>query len=314
MLCACGLTCVKLQAWRPNDNLDASRFDANDLHLGALMKLSLRLAAAMALGAAALPAMAADLPQRAPAPAPVMTYEPFDPWMIRVRAIGVLPDGNSSVSVNGGASISGLKISDAVVPEIDITYFFTKNIAVEAICCLAPHSIKASGALAGIVWKGQQGWRHAAVPADRDAAIPLHEFRRVQALYRRRRELDALLQQRCGRQAIQQPQDRRFIRRRRADRLRLHDQPQLGHQLRREAHPDAARRHVRLPTATSRSPPRSASTRGSSAPASSTASAAARAARSSRVIKTSALPFVMRPGSRRAVFFATFGYIGCRNI
>lgn len=115
------------------------------------MKFSLRIAAVAALGALALPAVAADLPQRAAAPAPVMTYETFDPWMIRVRLIGVLPDGDSTVSVNGGASISGLKISNAVVPEVDITYFFTKNIAVEAICCLAPHSIKASGTLAGIV-------------------------------------------------------------------------------------------------------------------------------------------------------------------
>ena len=114
------------------------------------MKFSLRIAAAAALGLAALPAIAADLPQRAPAPAPVMTYEAFDPWMIRVRAIGVLPDGNSSVSVDGGSSISGLKISNAVVPEIDITYFFTKNIAVEAICCLAPHSIKGSKNLANV--------------------------------------------------------------------------------------------------------------------------------------------------------------------
>lgn len=151
VLCAFGLTCIKLQAWPLDDSLGVSRFDANDLHLGALMKLSLRLAAGLALGVVALPAMAADLPVRAAAPAPVMTYETFDPWMIRVRAIGVLPDGNSSVSVAGGRSISGLKISDAVVPEIDITYFFTKNIAVEAICCLAPHSIKASGTLAGIV-------------------------------------------------------------------------------------------------------------------------------------------------------------------
>jgi len=115
------------------------------------MKFSLRIAAAAALGALALPAVAADLSQRAPAPAPVMTYETFDPWMVRVRLIGVLPDGDSTVSVNGGVPISGLKISNAVVPEVDITYFFTKNIAVEAICCLAPHSIKASGALAGIV-------------------------------------------------------------------------------------------------------------------------------------------------------------------
>jgi outer membrane protein len=114
------------------------------------MKFSLRLAASVALGAVALPAVAADLPQRAPVPAPIMTYEAFDPWMIRVRAIGVIPDGTSKVSVGGAPSVSGLKISNTVVPEIDITYFFTKNIAVEAICCVSPHKIKGSNALAGV--------------------------------------------------------------------------------------------------------------------------------------------------------------------
>ena len=108
------------------------------------MNFSFRIAAAVVFGAAALPAMAADLPQRVAAPAPVMTYETFDPWMIRVRAVGVLPDGESKVSVGGAPSVNGLKISNTFVPEVDISYFFTKNIAVEAICCLSPHKIKGS--------------------------------------------------------------------------------------------------------------------------------------------------------------------------
>ena len=114
------------------------------------MNFSFRIAAAVVFGAAALPAMAADLPQRVAAPAPVMTYETFDPWMIRVRAVGVLPDGESKVSVGGAPSVNGLKISNTFVPEVDISYFFTKNIAVEAICCLSPHKIKGSKALAGV--------------------------------------------------------------------------------------------------------------------------------------------------------------------
>lgn len=114
------------------------------------MNFSFRIAAAVVFGAGALPAMAADLPQRVAAPAPVMTYETFDPWMIRVRAVGVLPDGESKVSVGGAPSVNGLKISNTFVPEVDISYFFTKNIAVEAICCLSPHKIKGSKALAGV--------------------------------------------------------------------------------------------------------------------------------------------------------------------
>ena len=114
------------------------------------MKFSFRITAAAVFGAAALPAIAADLSQRAAAPAPMMTYETFDPWMIRVRALGVLPDGESKVSVGGAPSVNGLKVSNTFVPEVDITYFFTKNIAVEAICCVSPHKIKGSKALAGV--------------------------------------------------------------------------------------------------------------------------------------------------------------------
>jgi outer membrane protein len=114
------------------------------------MKFSFRIAAAVVFGALTFPAIAADLPQRAAAPAPMMSYESFDPWMIRVRAVGVLPDGESKVSVGGAPSVNGLKISNTFVPEVDITYFFTKNIAVEAICCVSPHKIKGSKALAGV--------------------------------------------------------------------------------------------------------------------------------------------------------------------
>jgi len=114
------------------------------------MKFSFRITAAAVFGAAALPAIAADLSQRAAAPAPMMTYETFDPWMIRVRALGVLPDGESKVSVGGAPSVNGLKVSNTFVPEVDITYYFTKIIAVEAICCVSPHKIKGSKALAGV--------------------------------------------------------------------------------------------------------------------------------------------------------------------
>lgn len=116
------------------------------------MKFSFRSTlAAAALGVLSVPAIAADLPARvdAPAPAPV-SFDSYHPWMVRVRAIGILPQGaGGSVAVNGAVQPGAeLKVSNSVVPEVDISYFFTKNIAVEAICCIAPHSIKAAGAIA----------------------------------------------------------------------------------------------------------------------------------------------------------------------
>lgn len=81
--------------------------------------------------------------------------EAWNPWMIRVRALGVLPDGSgSSVRVSGVAALSspnsGLSVGDAVVPELDISYFFTPNIAAELILGVTRHSIGGTGALDGL--------------------------------------------------------------------------------------------------------------------------------------------------------------------
>ena len=113
------------------------------------MKALQRVALALLVAAAALPAHAADLPRSGLAPA-APVYAAPSPWMIRVRAMAVLPDSSASVSVNGAASVSGLKASNAVVPELDITYFFTKNIAAELVLGVTPHRVKGTGALAGL--------------------------------------------------------------------------------------------------------------------------------------------------------------------
>lgn len=95
-------------------------------------------------------AQAADLPvYKKAAPKPV---EAWNPWMIRLRALGVLPDGgSSSVNVLGVPALSspnsGLKISDQVVPELDISYFFTKNVAAELILGVTRHEITGTGSL-----------------------------------------------------------------------------------------------------------------------------------------------------------------------
>jgi outer membrane protein len=89
--------------------------------------------AAALLGSAALPAFAADLPSTKAAPvyAPVET---FDPFLVRVRALGFLP--NATGSSLAGSNIYDAKLQNNVVPEVDITYFINKNWALEAICCV----------------------------------------------------------------------------------------------------------------------------------------------------------------------------------
>ncbi len=52
------------------------------------------------------------------------------PWQIRVRALGVVTEDKGYINEISG---SGLSYSDTVIPELDITYFFTDNIAAELI-------------------------------------------------------------------------------------------------------------------------------------------------------------------------------------
>ncbi|WP_225707847.1 OmpW/AlkL family protein [Bradyrhizobium cenepequi] len=114
------------------------------------------LVLAAAFGGAAMSVQAADLAAapvyKAKAPPPV---DPFNPWMIRLRVLGVLPDARgSSVNVAGvpllSSSNSGLSISDQVIPELDISYFFTPNIAAELILGVTRHHISGTGTLDGL--------------------------------------------------------------------------------------------------------------------------------------------------------------------
>lgn len=77
-------------------------------------------------------------------------------WAIRARAVGVLPDEDSANwRVNGtplGDAVPGahgqLSIDNAVIPELDISYFFTKNLAVELILGVTPHDVHGKDSLA----------------------------------------------------------------------------------------------------------------------------------------------------------------------
>ena len=121
-----------------------------------LTTVSLTVLAA-ALSGVSGTAQAADLGVYTKAPPPVV--DTWSPWQIRVRALGVLPDSNnSSVHVLSGTAAqqalsspaSSLSFSDQVVPELDISYFFSKNLAAELILGVTRHSITGTGALDGL--------------------------------------------------------------------------------------------------------------------------------------------------------------------
>jgi outer membrane protein len=94
-------------------------------------------------------ALAADLPPRMAAPMAPMV-DTWSPWMIRGRALVVMPQESAKLDI-GGVRIPGgdVSISTSIVPELDITYFFTPNLAVELVLGVTPHKVKGAGTLAG---------------------------------------------------------------------------------------------------------------------------------------------------------------------
>jgi outer membrane protein len=69
-------------------------------------------------------------------------------FMIRARAIGIIPEDNSSnVSVIGGH----VSATAQAAPELDFSYFLTDNIALELIAASTRHDVKATGTAVGDV-------------------------------------------------------------------------------------------------------------------------------------------------------------------
>ncbi|MEZ5894164.1 MAG: OmpW family protein [Parvularculaceae bacterium] len=96
------------------------------------MRYSAITAAAAALLAAATPAAA----------------EQGD-WLVRLRGIMVSPNEDSG-AVLPAFPTGSVSVDDAIVPELDFTYFVTNNIGVELILATSPHDISGEGALAGL--------------------------------------------------------------------------------------------------------------------------------------------------------------------
>lgn len=71
----------------------------------------------------------------------------FKRWQVRLRAVGVAPDESASIGIIGG----DVAISNALIPELDFTYFFTENFAAELILGTAKHDVQAINTAAGDV-------------------------------------------------------------------------------------------------------------------------------------------------------------------
>jgi outer membrane protein len=69
----------------------------------------------------------------------------FKKWQFRLRGIVITPDEGASIEAIGG----DVNISTAVVPELDITYFFDENWSAELILATAKHDVEAVQTAAG---------------------------------------------------------------------------------------------------------------------------------------------------------------------
>ena len=87
-----------------------------------------------------MPAMARDLTQ-----AGLLDKERFQ---LRGRIVGVFADGDGVVD---GTALE-TDVGDAVTPELDLTYFFTEHVAIEAIAGTAQHEVSAGTLDLGETW------------------------------------------------------------------------------------------------------------------------------------------------------------------
>lgn len=70
---------------------------------------------------------------------------PIGKWQARFRLVSVIPDESATIQTIGG----DVDISTAFIPELDFTYFFNNNLAVELILGTANHDVKAIQTAAG---------------------------------------------------------------------------------------------------------------------------------------------------------------------
>jgi outer membrane protein len=96
--------------------------------------------------------------------APTLAQAEAGDWVVRLRTVNVAPNEDSKLgkTVNNllGAPVMSLgaelAVSDKVIPELDISYYFTKNIAAELILAVGTrHKVSIKGDSAGVI--GNQG-------------------------------------------------------------------------------------------------------------------------------------------------------------
>ena len=81
-----------------------------------------------------------------------LSFKSAGKWLIGLKVLNLDPDVDSNVSIGGSATVG-----DDTVPELDIRYFITDNIAIETILGTTEHSVGAINTALGDVNLGTVG-------------------------------------------------------------------------------------------------------------------------------------------------------------
>lgn len=85
--------------------------------------------------------------------APSVAAQEAGDVQVRAFVTGVLPDGEITdvvVDTIGVPVGTQTEASDSVVPTIAAEYFIADNFSIETICCVTPHDVNGTGAIAGV--------------------------------------------------------------------------------------------------------------------------------------------------------------------
>lgn len=66
--------------------------------------------------------------------------EDFKRFGVRLRAVYVMPTEDVDSRLNGAVSLK-----DSIIPEVDLEYFFIKNISAELIAAVTKHDVMLNG-------------------------------------------------------------------------------------------------------------------------------------------------------------------------
>ena len=84
---------------------------------------------------------------------PSLVHAEAGDWVVRARAVNVAPNEDSKLGRTVNQNVANvmspgaeLHVSDKVIPELDISYYFTKNIAAELILAVGTrHNVNIQG-------------------------------------------------------------------------------------------------------------------------------------------------------------------------